>query len=86
MESEDIQKLRDENKSLKDSLSQLLPDKAKLDSMIADVERVMGKDGQKLDQIKKQFEAFPAQLSGLQKFLSSPEAAKALAAYQKRTK
>ena len=80
--AEEIKKMREENQSLRDALSNMMPDSERMKSAIGNME-AMAKEAKQLEQVKKAMEGFPAQLAPLTAFLSSPEAQKAMAKFQK---
>jgi len=81
-QEEEIKKMREENKSLRDALSNVMPDSERLKSAIGNME-AMAKEVKQLEQVKKSMEGFATQLAPLQKFLASDEAKKAMEKFSK---
>ena len=78
---EEIKKMREENQSLRDALSNMMPNA----SSIAEKMKEMEAKTKELEQVKKAMEGFPAQLAPLTAFLSSPEAKKAMEKFASKT-
>lgn len=78
------QKLREENKALKDAMANLMPDIGKLNDMFATIKGTIGADVKELEEATKSLQGAHTQFAKMAEFLNSPQAKKAMKDFTKK--